>query len=184
MNIMPINSVKFGELYHQNVKYTIPQKYLLRDIEAAFDCTVPSDKYERSYRSLINAKGYDILLSPFPKNAICVNVLGHPRNDKDKYLKAHNIFEMPDEKTRVGVYDKKHPFNVNDVLNTVDSDIKRSRNYLISMLAFPAMLAAVILGAAWGISKIPVSKNVEKNLIENFVQDSTKVAKDTISLFK
>ena len=184
MNISPIDSVKFGEVYHKNTKYSILQNYVLREIEKSFEKVVPSDKYERSYRNYINAKGYDVLITPQDKNSICVNLLRHPKNDEDKDLKLKQEFSYSDKGVRVGVYDKDSKFNVNDVMKMVDNDIHRARKFLVGALSIPVMLGALILGAAWGISKTPVSKKVDPKVIEKAIQDSAKIAKDTIKVFE
>lgn len=184
MNISPIDSVKFGEVYHKNTKYSILQKYVLKNIEKSFEEIVPNDKYARSYRGYINAKGYDVLLTPHDKNAIFVNLLRHPRNDEDKYLKLKQKFSYSDKGIRVGVYDKDSKFNINDVIKMVENDIQRSRKFLVSALSIPVILGALIISMACGISKAPASKNVEQKIIEKAMQDSTKIAKDTISLFE
>ncbi len=184
MNIMPIDSVKFGEVYHKNTKYSILQNYVLKGIEKSFEKTVPNDKYKRSYRDYINAKGYDVLLNPHDKNSIRVNLLKRSVRDEDKKLQLKEGFEYSDEKTRVGVYDKDYTFYIEDVMEALDKDIKRDRKILFSALAVPILMGAMIIGASLGLSKSPASKKVEQKVIEKAMQDSTKIVKDTISLFK
>ena len=111
-------------------------------------------------------------------------MLRHPRNDEDKYLKLKQEFSYSNKGIRVGVYDKDSKFNINDVMKMVDNDIQRTRKILVIALALPVMLGALILGVARGISNTPVSKKVNQKVIENAIQDSGNIAKDTIKIFE
>jgi len=184
MNISPISNLKFGQYYHQK-DFNESQKKVVYKIEDALKMPVPSDKQKRSYERFLDDMGYDIIAwsSKEKQNGVQVAVLKQPINEADKVRREYCDFSYyVEERDLAGIYDEKHPFDINDVMKLFNQGQKETRKNLIGLLLTPAplIIAAIVLG----IWSHQTPKQKEPKAIEQMVQDTTKIAKDTIQLFK
>ena len=183
MNISPISNVKFGQYYHQK-DFNESQQKVVDKIEDALKEKTPSDKEGRSYERYLDAMEYDIITWPSQEkeNGVKVAVLKQPINEADKVRREHCDFSYyVEERDLAGIYDEEHPFDINDVMRIFNQGQKETRKNLIGLLLTPVplILATIVLGI-WA-HQTPKPK--EPKVIEQAVQDTTKIANDTLQLF-
>lgn len=184
MNIAPINNVRFGQYYHQK-DFNESQQKVVCQIENALQTKVPSDKEGRSYERYLDAMEYDIITWPSQEkeNGVKVAVLKQPINEADKVRREHCDFSYyVEERDLAGIYDEEHPFDINDVMRLFNQGQKETRKNLIGLLLVPVPL--ILATIALGIWKHLTPKQKAPKVIEKTVQDTTKIAKDTLQLFK
>lgn len=182
MNISPINNIKFGALYTDKKEYSDSQNQIIGKIKEALDVTAPFDKKKkRSYNNYIDQKGYDVLLHPEQDDKITAYVLAQPRSCEQAQLRNLGIFIYSDRDI-AGIYDEEHPFDINDIMELVNEDIKRTRN--IALGGILPVLGFILFTATLGILKHCNPKPQESKVIEKTMQDTTKIVKDTLQLFK
>ena len=181
MNISPISNVNFGSLYVDDKEYSDSQNQIIGKIKEALDVTASFDKNKkRSYNSYIDQNGYDVLLLPEQDDKITACVLAQPRSYEQSQLRDLGIFKYSDRDI-AGIYDEEHPFNINDVMELVNEDIKRTRNIVLG--AILPVFGFVLFAATLGVLKHCNPKPQESKVIEKTMQDTAKIAKDTLQLF-
>jgi len=184
MNISPVSNVRFGQYYHQK-DFNDSQKKVVNQIEDALQTKALFDKDGRSYDDYLDQMGYDIVTwsSKEKENGVKVAVLKQPVNAADKVRREHCDFSYyVEERDLAGIYDEEHPFDINDVMKIFKQGQKETRRNLIGLLLTPVpLILFTIITGIWAHQK---QKLKEPEVIEKVVQDTTKVAKDTLQLFK
>ena len=181
MNISPISNVKFGALYADDKEYSDSQNQIINRIKEALNDTAPFDKKNRSYSKYIDQKGYDVLLKPEQDDKVKAYVLIQPRTYEQVELRKAGVFKYSED-FLAGVYDKEHSFKIDDVMELVNEDIKKTRNIVLG--AILPVLGFVLFAATLGVLKYCNPHSKEPKVIEQIMQDTTKIAKDTLQLFK
>ena len=181
MNISPISNVKFGALYADSKEYSESQTKIIGDIAETLNSTAPFDKKNRSYSEYIGQKGYDVLLMPEQEDKVKAYVLIQPRTYEQQELRKAGVFKY-NEDFLAGVYDKEHSFEIDDVMELVKGDIKATRDIMLGGIL--PVLGFVLMTAIFGALKYCNPKPKNPEAIEKVVQDTTKMAKDTLQLFK
>lgn len=184
MNISPVSNVRFGEYFYKDDGCTPSQRRTIAKIEEALKTKNPSDNEGRDYCTYLDDLGYDVLVAP-KYGDIGVAILPHPRNEADKVRKEYGEFRI-NESDYAGIYSEEHKFDTNDVVNDIMGKVnewqKATRRNFIDLLLIPVPLifATIYLGSL----KYCSPKVKEPQAIERAMQDTTKIAKDTLQLFK
>lgn len=184
MNISPINNIRFGQYYYGN-GFNDSQQKVVDKIEGALQMPVSSDNEGRSYERYLDAMGYDIITCPAKENenGVKVFLLRQPINEADKVRREHCEFTLYDDEL-AGIYDEEHSFDIKDVMKLYNDDVKVKKRSHALLLSMPLIYLAVTIPALWLISRLPGPKQKNPEAIEKTVQDTAKIANDTLQLFK
>ncbi len=182
MNIMPINNIKFGGIFATDVKYSDSQNQIINEIKETLNQTAPFDKKKRSYNEYIDKYAdCDVFLAPEKDDKIKTYVVMKPISHEGEDLRKHGIIQVTDN-CLAGIYDKKHPFNIDDVMSMVKDNIEYTKDIVIGSIAPVATFAAVVALAVF--LRFCNPKSHDSKVIERAAQDTTMIVKDTVKMFK
>ncbi len=182
MKISPINNISFGEVFNSKQTLTIAQESLSKEINNSLNTIAEFDKQKRTYAQFLNDAEYDVFITPHNNDSIMVNVCSQPTHPGYKALREHGIIEYLSNENLAGIYNEDNKFDINDVMKHYNQGQKYRRKLLLDLLSIPVplILATIYLGSL----KYCSPKVKEPQAIERAVQDTTKIAKDALQLFK
>ena len=181
MNISPINNVKFGAIYVANEKCNDSQTQIINRIKNSLKYIAPCDAKYRSYNDYIDQNGYDVMLVPSAENKVKAYLLIQPRTYEQEMIRDKGIFRY-DENLLAGVYDEKHQFDVNDVMELVNDDMKATRDIMLAGIL--PVAGFLLMTAVFAMLKLCNPKPQEPKVMHKAVQDTTMVVKNTMKMFK
>lgn len=185
MNVSPINNVKFGDVFNSKATLSIAQESLSKQINDSLNTLAEFDKKKRTYAEFLNDAEYDVFVTPHNYDSIRVNVCSKPAHPGTKALREHGIIEYLNDDNLAGIYNEDNKFNINDVMNLYNKGQKDRRKSLLGLLSIPLplILATIYLGTLKYCSPKVKEPLKEPQTIERVVQDTAKIAKDTIKMF-
>ncbi len=180
MHISPVNNVKFGAVYVANEKCNDSQAKMIEGIKNSLEYRAPFDKKNRSYNDYIDQNGYDIMLVPAKESKVRTYLVIQPRTYEQEMLRDNGIFRC-DDNLLAGEYDEKHAFDINDVMELVNYDMKATRDIMLGGIL--PVAGFVLLAVVTALLKFCNPKQQEPKVFQKAVQDTTMVVKDTIKMF-